>query len=275
MAYGGVSGCQSGEYPNADAAADSVISITSHENIEAVTDPLGNAWYDRSGNEIGDKCAWNFGSPLGGSSGALYNQSISSGSYWLQQEWSNASAACALRTSSAGSTPTAAFTYTPGSPQAGQAVSFNGSSSTDTGATISGYAWTFGDGSSATGISPSHTYTQAGTFTAKLTVTDTTGRTSSVSQTITVSSVASHPVAAFTVSPSAPIHRQQVTFNGSSSTDSGATITSYSWSFGDGNSSSGVRAQHSYRRSGTYTVTLTVRDSSGRTASATHTITVN
>ncbi|MGB9182750.1 MAG: hypothetical protein WCB67_01690 [Solirubrobacteraceae bacterium] len=94
MPYAGVSGCESGQYPNGDVAADSVLNVTSHENIEAITDPLGNAWYDASGNEIGDKCNFNFGSPLGGAPGSEYNESISSGHYWLQQEWSNAASGC-------------------------------------------------------------------------------------------------------------------------------------------------------------------------------------
>lgn len=97
MAYGQVSGCESGEYPNGNVAADSTINLTSHENIESITDPLGNAWYDSSGNEIGDKCAWNFGAPLGGSAGAQYNESISTGHYWLQREWSNTSSGCVQR----------------------------------------------------------------------------------------------------------------------------------------------------------------------------------
>jgi hypothetical protein len=97
MPYAGVSGCESGQYPNGSAAADSVINVTSHENIEAVTDPLGTAWYDSSGNEIGDKCAWNFGSALGGSPGAEYNEAIASGHYYLQQEWSNANSGCVQR----------------------------------------------------------------------------------------------------------------------------------------------------------------------------------
>jgi hypothetical protein len=97
MPYAGVSGCESGQYPNGDVAADSSLNVTSHENIEAITDPLGNAWYDSSGQEIGDKCAWNFGSALGGSSGSQYNEQISTGRYWLQQEWSNAISGCAQR----------------------------------------------------------------------------------------------------------------------------------------------------------------------------------
>jgi hypothetical protein len=91
------SGCESGEYPNGDVSADSTINITSHENIESITDPLGTAWYDATGNEIGDKCAWTFGSRLGGGSGAEYNEQISGGNYWLQREWSNASSGCVQR----------------------------------------------------------------------------------------------------------------------------------------------------------------------------------
>jgi hypothetical protein len=97
MPYDGVSGCESGQYPNGDVAADSELNVTSHENIEAITDPLGNAWYDATGQEIGDKCNFNFGSPTGGAAGSEYNESISSGHYWLQQEWSNAASGCVQR----------------------------------------------------------------------------------------------------------------------------------------------------------------------------------
>jgi hypothetical protein len=87
--------CGSGQSPNGNDA-DSTINVTSHEHNETITDPLGNAWYDSSGNENGDKCAWNFGAPLGGGAGAEYNQAIGSGHYYLQQEWSNARSGCVL-----------------------------------------------------------------------------------------------------------------------------------------------------------------------------------
>ena len=45
--------------PN-DAIADSQVNLVAHETIEAITDPLGNAWFDAAGNEIGDKCAYTF-----------------------------------------------------------------------------------------------------------------------------------------------------------------------------------------------------------------------
>jgi hypothetical protein len=46
-------------------------------------------------------------------------------------------------------------------------------------------AWTFGDGSSASGVSTSHTYVAAGTYAAKLTVTDNLGATGVKDLTIT------------------------------------------------------------------------------------------
>lgn len=47
--------------PNGDSAADSAASVASHELTEAITDPLINAWKSSSGEEIGDLCAWNYG----------------------------------------------------------------------------------------------------------------------------------------------------------------------------------------------------------------------
>ena len=87
--------CDAGNHPNGDDA-DATLSVTSHEHNETVTDELGNAWYDRRGQENGDKCAWNFGTQLGGSSGSYYNQVINGHHYELQQEWSNKSSRCVL-----------------------------------------------------------------------------------------------------------------------------------------------------------------------------------
>lgn len=92
---GSVNGCDSGQHPNADDA-DATINVASHEHNEAITDPQLNAWYDSDGEENGDKCAWTFGSPLGGTNGSYWNQSINGRHYWLQREWSNASSACVL-----------------------------------------------------------------------------------------------------------------------------------------------------------------------------------
>ena len=79
--------------PNSDDA-DLTLNVTSHEHIEAITDPYGNAWFDSGGNENGDRCAWTFGSSLGGSGSTAYNQVINGGHYMLQLEWSNATSSC-------------------------------------------------------------------------------------------------------------------------------------------------------------------------------------
>jgi hypothetical protein len=94
--------CDSGNAPNGDQASDSTINVVSHEHNETITDQQGNAWYDAAGYENGDKCAWIFGTPLGGSPGSQYNQVIGSGRYYLQEEWSNASSSCVLTYGSGG-----------------------------------------------------------------------------------------------------------------------------------------------------------------------------
>jgi hypothetical protein len=84
--------CDEFERPNGDDA-DPTINLISHEQAESISDPLGNAWYDDQGYEIGDKCAWMFGQPLGSTGGSGtstdYNEQIGSGKYYLQEEWSN------------------------------------------------------------------------------------------------------------------------------------------------------------------------------------------
>lgn len=84
--------------------------------------------------------------------------------------------------------PVASFTDT----VSGLTASFT-NTSTDTGGTINGYSWSFGDGGTSTAASPSHTYTAAGTYTVSLTVTDNTGATSTKSGSVTVTSGGSTP----------------------------------------------------------------------------------
>jgi hypothetical protein len=77
------------ETPNANPDADTEISPTSHEIIEATTDPdTSTGWYDASGFEIGDECAYIFGA-TSGPSGAFYNQTINGNHYFTQEEFSN------------------------------------------------------------------------------------------------------------------------------------------------------------------------------------------
>ena len=59
--------------------------------------------------------------------------------------------------------------------------SFNASGSTDSDGTIAGYAWNFGDGTTGTGVTASHPYAAAGTYSVTLTVTDNGGATGAAS----------------------------------------------------------------------------------------------
>jgi PKD repeat protein len=149
---------------------------------------------------------------------------------------------------------------------------FNGSGSSDPDGTISSYAWTFGDGSTGTGVSPSHTYAAAGTYTVQLTVTDNAGATGTVSHDVTVTAppVNQPPTAAFTSSCT----DLNCSFDGSGSSDPDGTISSYAWDFGDAATGSGVSPAHTYAAAGTYTVGLTVTDNNGATGTVSHDVTV-
>jgi hypothetical protein len=75
--------------PNGDPDADTQVSPASHEVMEAITDPdTVTGWYDSSGYENGDECAYVFGQTQG-TEGALYNQVIRRHHYLTQEEFSN------------------------------------------------------------------------------------------------------------------------------------------------------------------------------------------
>jgi hypothetical protein len=89
--------CDTNHQAPAGNGADDTISTISHEQIEAITDPLGDGWIANDGpagsaqDEIGDLCAYDFGTPLGTTlGGADYNQVINGHDYYLQLEYSNA-----------------------------------------------------------------------------------------------------------------------------------------------------------------------------------------
>jgi FtsP/CotA-like multicopper oxidase with cupredoxin domain len=76
----------------------------------------------------------------------------------------------------------------------GLAVNFSGSGSYDPDGSIDSYAWNFGDGSPVgTGVSPSHTYAEEGTYNVTLTVTDNLGATDDASTTATITAAPETP----------------------------------------------------------------------------------
>jgi subtilisin family serine protease len=121
------------------------------------------------------------------------------------------------------------------------------------------YGWTFGDATSGTGKTTSHTYAAANSYSVVLTVTDANG-TSTSTQSVTASNPAPAPVASFTYSCSS----RSCTFDASATTNA----TSYAWNFGDGSTGSGVIVTKNFPPNRSYTVTLTATGSGGSNATS-------
>jgi PKD repeat protein len=143
--------------------------------------------------------------------------------------------------------------------------------------TITTRAWDFGDPTSATNTSsetnPSHTFSAAGSFNVKLTVTDNGGNTNSKTIPVTVTAPASgSPTADFTFLCNSLV----CTFT-DASTDDGS-IASQDWDFGDATTphGTGTPVNHTYAATAatTYHVTLVVTDDAGLTGTVTKDITV-
>jgi len=95
-------------------------------------------------------------------------------------------ASIAVTVDNVNDSPVASFTYT----ASGLTVDFDASDSYDPDGTITSYKWDFGDENAETGVTVSHTYASAGTYTVTLTVTDDDGATDTDSQDVTISEMA-------------------------------------------------------------------------------------
>ena len=82
--------------------------------------------------------------------------------------------------------PVSVMAWSPSRPLVGQTVTFNGSNSLDPDGSIATYIWEFGDGTVGRGLTTSHNYTDAGTYTIELVVIDEDGFSDRDVQTITV-----------------------------------------------------------------------------------------
>jgi PKD repeat protein len=116
---------------------------------------------------------------------------------------------------------------------------------------------------------PTHTYSTAGTYSVSLTVSNATGSASASKTNYIV--VAVPLTADFTASPTSGTAPLAVSFTDVST----GAPTSWSWNFGDGNTSTQQNPTHTYSTAGTYSVSLTVSNATGSaTASKTNYIVV-
>jgi subtilase family serine protease len=186
----------------------------------------------------------------------------------VEEIWARAERAI-RGTSGSNAAPIAA----PGGPYAAPTsapITFDGSASTDPDGSIASYVWTWGDGSpDGTGVSATHAFTSAGTYSVTLTVTDQGGATASASTTATIWN---RPPTADAGGPYSGEAGTSLIVSAAGSTDADGNIASYRWSWGDGSADTTVTsatASHVYQAAGDYTISLVVTDDQGDTSVST------
>jgi PKD repeat protein len=164
-------------------------------------------------------------------------------------------------------------------------LSFSGANSTDNDpafSTTGRYYWTFSDGAtprSFTGASASYTFATPGSYTITLLVLDAAGNFASSTFTATIKDVTA-PTAVITGGSPQTFNEDSVkTLDGSSSADNDPNFGStgnYTWTFTDGVARTlfGKSTTYTFGTPGNYTITLTVRDAGGNSATATSTFVV-
>jgi hypothetical protein len=150
----------------------------------------------------------------------------------------------------------------------GATLAFDGTRSSDPDGEALTFSWSFGDGASASGSAPSHTYADDGMYVVTLTVSDGNGGSAAASRTITVNNVApTVDAGADAVIRSGATYSFAGTFS-----DPGANDAPWSWTLDwDGETETGatssrstpITASRRFCSVGSRSVTLTVRDKDG------------
>jgi PKD repeat protein len=192
----------------------------------------------------------------------------------------------ALTPSQENNPPTASLSFSPSDPGIDELVTFDGSDSTDPDDDdfVDEYFFDYGDGGDSGWITSSsavHSYTAAGTYTARLRVRDSHGLESDNQDSVSVrvASTPSNkaPTAVLTASPTSVEVGKTVTFNGDSSSDPDGLVQFWRFNYGDGVDSGWVAnsvTTHSYNNQGVYTATLQVKDDDGAVSENTALITI-
>ena len=224
--------------------------------------------------------AWNFGNGTSSTNpnpSAIYN---TPGTYTVSLTVTDNDGASAVRSTTVtvnppNIAPVPSFTATPLTGSAPLVVNVNGAGSSDADGSVVSYAWNFGNGQNATGALAQTTFTTAGTYVIRLTVTDNRGTSRNTTVTVVAGAANLRPIAVISALPTSGPAPLLVQLNAAGSSDPDGQITSYAWDFGDGRTSTGSQTQVTYSTPGTYTVTLKLTDNRGATTSATETVTVD
>jgi PKD repeat protein len=171
-----------------------------------------------------------------------------------------------------GRSPSAVLLHSPSIVYTGEVVDFNATASYDPDGIISSFNWDFGDGTTNSEPTVSHSYIENGLYTVTLRVFDNEDLVGSSTAIQIVKNRS--PVAALTETKSIIEEKEIVSFDASPSYDDDGTIISYTWSFGDGTAATGITVTHNYANAGLYDITLTVNDNDGATGAYKHTLEV-
>lgn len=148
------------------------------------------------------------------------------------------------------------------------ACTFDASAASAPNGSIVSYAWDFGDGATATGLTTSHDYGPDGfgPHPVTLTIVDSLGTPASNTKTVTPVNLA--PVPSFTMHCS----HSTCSFDAAASTDPDGTIVGYQWDLGDGTTSTETSLSHTFVNSDVYTIVLQVTDDNGSTVATSQTV---
>ncbi|MBI1320123.1 MAG: PKD domain-containing protein [Candidatus Hydrogenedens sp.] len=150
--------------------------------------------------------------------------------------------------------PTADFIIGDSTVNVNEAVQFTDTSRSGS-QPVTTWLWNFGDGQTSGAISPSHAYATAGTFNVRLTVTTANGSDQELkNNAVTVTGTVNTNFTATPQTGNAPL---QVQFTDTTSTG-GLAVTSRTWNFGDGTTSTEANPLHTYNDAGSFTVSLSV-----------------
>jgi PKD repeat protein len=168
--------------------------------------------------------------------------------------------------------PEPEFVVTPSQPLQSEVITLDASNSVDPDGEVTSYRWALGDGTEKNGEVIEHIYGESGEFDVTLRVSDNSGNSATITDTVTVYA---EPNAQFEYSPQEPTTSDAVTFDASGSTDDDSEALSYTWTFSNGQTDQGRVLTKMYDSPGEYEVQLTVEDNIGNSDTATRFVVVS